>query len=109
LFRKVDGHRRVELANIRDDCLKPGKDQLLRLYDSLTPRGADVRPQDLTRYVKSERFGVTGKVVRTERPRSSVRILRDRWDVPHLYGRTRPDVEFGAGYEVGTFAGHRPR
>jgi acyl-homoserine lactone acylase PvdQ len=41
---------------------------------------------------------VTGKVVRTERPRPGLRILRDRWDVPHGYGRTRADVEFGAGY-----------
>jgi acyl-homoserine lactone acylase PvdQ len=57
-----------------------------------------VRPADLTRYFKPERFGVTGRVVRTERPRPGVRILRDRWDVPHVYGRTRADVEFGAGY-----------
>src|SRR5262249_60204641 len=37
-------------------------------------------------------------VVRVERPRAGVRILRDRWDVPHVYGKTRADVEFGAGY-----------
>jgi len=81
------------------DLLFPptAKDQL-RLYDGLTPRRGNVRPADLTRYFKSERFGVNGKVVRTERPRAGVRILRDRWDVPHVYGRTRADVEFGAGY-----------
>jgi hypothetical protein len=70
----------------------------LKLYDGLTPRGGDVRAADLTRYFKPERFGVSGKVVRTERPRPGLRILRDRWDVPHVYGRTRTDVEFGAGY-----------
>ncbi|MGZ8793384.1 MAG: penicillin acylase family protein [Gaiellaceae bacterium] len=70
----------------------------LRLYDGLTPRGGNVRPGDLTRYFKPERFGVSGKVVRTERPRPGLRILRDRWDVPHVYARTRADVEFGAGY-----------
>src|SRR5213592_4051329 len=42
--------------------------------------------------------GVTAKVVRIERPRAGLRILRDRWDVPHVYGRTRADVEFGAGW-----------
>src|SRR5213592_2518763 len=42
--------------------------------------------------------GVTAKVVRIERPRPGLRILRDRWDVPHVYGRTRADVEFGTGY-----------
>src|SRR5207302_20048 len=57
-----------------------------------------VTARDLTRYFKSERFGVTGKVVRVERPRAGLRILRDRWDVPHVYGRTRAAVEFGAGY-----------
>src|SRR3989454_1479278 len=70
----------------------------LKLYDGLTPRAGDVRASDLTRYFKPERFGVSGKVVRTERPRPGLRILRDRWDVPHIYGRTRADVEFGAGY-----------
>jgi acyl-homoserine lactone acylase PvdQ len=40
-------------------------------------------------------------VVRVERPRAGLRILRDRWAVPHVYGRTRADVEFGAGYATG--------
>jgi len=31
-------------------------------------------------------------------PRRGLRILRDRWDVPHAHGKTRADVEFGAGY-----------
>jgi acyl-homoserine lactone acylase PvdQ len=81
------------------DLLFPptAKDQL-RLYDGLTPLGGNVKAADLSRYFKPERFGVSGKVVRTERPRAGVRILRDRWDVPHVYGRTRADVEFGAGY-----------
>ncbi|HEY6067965.1 MAG TPA: penicillin acylase family protein [Gaiellaceae bacterium] len=76
----------------------PTASDQLRLYDGLTPLFDRVRPADLGRYFKPEGFGVTGKVVRTERPRSGLRILRDRWDVPHVYGRTRADVEFGAGY-----------
>jgi hypothetical protein len=102
------GATRIDYAGVALNVLPPGQsgdllvpptatDQL-PLYDGLTPRGANVRPADLTRYFKSERFGVTGKVVRVERPRGGVRILRDRWDVPHVYGRTRADVEFGAGY-----------
>jgi acyl-homoserine lactone acylase PvdQ len=81
------------------DLLFPpnAKDQL-RLYDGLTPLGGNVKASDLTRYFKSERLGVAGKVVRAEVPRAGVKILRDRWDVPHVYGRTRADVEFGAGY-----------
>ena len=76
----------------------PAASDQLRLYDGLTPRGSNVKPADLARYFKPERFGVAGKVVRAERPRAGVKILRDRWDVPHVYGRTRADVEFGAGY-----------
>src|SRR5207237_1612374 len=33
-----------------------------------------------------------------ERPRAGVRIRRDRWDVPHVYGATRANTEFGAGW-----------
>ncbi len=102
------GARSTDYAAVALNVLPPGQsgdllfpptatDQL-RLYDGLTPRGNNVRPADLTRYFKPERFGVSGKVVRTERPRPGLRILRDRWDVPHVYGRTRADVEFGAGY-----------
>jgi len=102
------GAARLDYAAVALNVLPPGQsgdllfpptasDQL-RLYDGLTPRAGNVRPSDLTRYFKSERFGVTGKVVRTERPRPGLRILRDRWGVPHVYGRTRADVEFGAGY-----------
>ena len=76
----------------------PTASDQLKLYDGLTPLRGNVRAADLTRSFKPERFGVSGKVVRTERPRPGLRILRDRWDVPHVYGRTRADVEFGAGY-----------
>jgi acyl-homoserine lactone acylase PvdQ len=102
------GAAKVDYAATALNVLPPGqsgdllfpptaKDQL-RLYDGLTPRTASVRASDLTRYFKSERFGVTGKVVRTERPRAGVRILRDRWGVPHVDARRRADLEFGAGY-----------
>src|SRR5689334_15393387 len=108
LIPAAAGAPRLDYAAVALNVLPPGesgdllfpptaRDQLA-LYDGLTPLGGNVRPTDLKRYFKSERFGVTGKVVRTERPRAGVRILRDRWDVPHVYGRTRGDVEFGAGY-----------
>src|ERR671933_1088087 len=58
-----------------------------------------VRPGDLSRTFKPEQFGLGGqKPARAERPRRGLRILRDGWDVPHVYGRTRADVEFGAGW-----------
>jgi acyl-homoserine lactone acylase PvdQ len=79
--------------------LGPHATDQLRLYDRLTPMFGTVRPGDLARTFKPERLGLGGqKPTRVERPRRGIRILRDGWDVPHVYGRTRADVEFGAGW-----------
>ena len=70
-----------------------------RLYDALTPLGAHVTTADLSRYYLSEKFGVTGPVVRREQTgRAGLKILRDRNDIAHIYGRTRDDVMFGSGW-----------
>jgi acyl-homoserine lactone acylase PvdQ len=69
------------------------------LYDALTPLQGNVTPADLNRFYLSEKFGVHGPVVRTENTgRPGLRILRDRNDIPHIYGRTRDDVMFGSGW-----------
>jgi acyl-homoserine lactone acylase PvdQ len=71
----------------------------LRLYDGLTPLLGSVSARDLRRYFKPERFGLAGgRARRVEQPLRGLRILRDRWDVPHVYGRTRAKLEFGAGW-----------
>ncbi|HET8651899.1 MAG TPA: penicillin acylase family protein [Gaiellaceae bacterium] len=71
----------------------------LRLYDALTPRGANVTARDLRRYFKPAWFGLRGtRAVRTVRPRRGVTIVRDAWGVPHIEGRTEQDVAFGAGW-----------
>jgi acyl-homoserine lactone acylase PvdQ len=99
---------RLDFAGVALNVLPPGQagdlgvgrhstDQIA-LYDGLTPLGADVSDADLRRYFKSARFGVAGRAERVQRPRAGVRIVRDRWGVPHVYGRTRADVEFGAGW-----------
>jgi len=103
-----DAARRIDFARVALNVLPPGQagdlgvsrhsvDQIA-LYDGLTPLGANVTQRDLTRYFKSARFGVEGRPEGTVRPRAGVRIVRDRWSVPHVYGRTRADVEFGAGW-----------
>src|SRR5271168_1790113 len=68
------------------------------LYDALTPLRGNVTSADLSRDYLSERLGVQGPVARIERPRPGVVILRDSHDIPHVYGKTRADVMFGAGY-----------
>ncbi len=70
-----------------------------RLYDELTPLRGHVTAADLSRLYLSEKFGVTGPVVRREQTgRSGLQILRDNHDIPHIYGRTRDDVMFGSGW-----------
>jgi acyl-homoserine lactone acylase PvdQ len=76
----------------------PNSTDQLALYDGLTPLRGRVTNADLRRFYKSARFGTDGRAVRTVRPRAGVTIVRDRWGVPHVTGRTRPDVAFGAGW-----------
>jgi Penicillin amidase len=84
---------------------KHSADQL-PLYDGLTPLYDQVKASDIPKYFKSERFGVIDKPERTERPRKGLKVVRDSWGVPHIYGKTRDDVEFGAGWV--TARGRRP-
>src|SRR5215210_897764 len=78
----------------------PGADSQAKLYDSLTPRFDQVTAADLDRSFKSERFGVgpdgPAKVERT--PRRGVRLVRDRFNVPHITGRKRDDVTWAMGW-----------
>lgn len=70
-----------------------------KLYDALTPLRGNVTTADLSRLYLSEKFGVTGPVVRREQTgRPGLQILRDSHDIPHIYGRTRDDVMFGSGW-----------
>ncbi len=77
-------------------------DQQARMYDGLTPLFRDVRPHDLTRYFKSEKLGIKGqgKMRRERVPHRGVRLFRDRFNVPHIYGKTNDDVTWAAGWTV---------
>ena len=98
---------RIDFAATAMNVLPPGQSGSLafpptatdqaKLYDALTARFREV-DGGYTKYFKPERFGLTGKAARIEHPRTGVTIVRDRWDVPHVYGTTRANVEFGAGY-----------
>ncbi len=68
------------------------------LYDKLTPLGGNVTAQNLEEDFLSEKFGVTGPVVREEHPEPGLVIKRDKNDIPHVYGQTRDEVMFGSGY-----------
>jgi acyl-homoserine lactone acylase PvdQ len=77
----------------------PNSTDQLALYDGLTPLWNAVSSSNLHKYFKPETFGLTGKAQRTEDVgRPGLKIVRDKWDVPHVTGKTRADVMFGAGY-----------
>src|SRR4051795_8878599 len=67
----------------------PGADTQAKMYDALTPLFDQVTPADLTATFKSERFGAADSCpCRSESvPRKGLRIVRDRFDVPHITGR----------------------
>ena len=68
------------------------------MYDALTPLFDDVDNGDLFSLFKSEKLSTKGQgPLKTERPRKGVRIVRDAFNVPHIYGKTNDAVTFGAG------------
>jgi acyl-homoserine lactone acylase PvdQ len=75
----------------------PNSTDQISLYDGLTPLQGNVGPGAIARYFKSAAFDMPrgGKTVR---PRRGLRIRRDRYGVPHVHGRTRALVMFGAGW-----------
>ena len=69
------------------------------LYTGLVGAAPALKPRDLKKYFKPEGFGIApGDVVSESTPRPGVRIARDGFNVPHVFGDTRADTMFGAGY-----------
>ncbi len=100
---------RHDYALVARDILPPGNyggidinrhssDQAV-LYDALTPLFDKVNAKDVAKDFKAEPLW-TGKekAVRSEHPGRGVRILRDSFDVPHVFGKTETDVFYGTGF-----------
>ena len=70
------------------------------LYENLVYGLAGLTEADIRTYYKDATFGVpAGEVESTIEPRPGVTIVRDNaYGVPHIYGDTRADTMFGAGY-----------
>jgi len=76
-------------------------DRQAEMYDALTPLFDDVGRGHLFSLFKSEKLGTKGQgPLKTTRPRKGVRIVRDAFNVPHIYGKTDDDVTYGAGYAL---------
>jgi acyl-homoserine lactone acylase PvdQ len=78
----------------------PQADQQAKMYDALTPLFDKVTNADLQRDFKSERLGTKGQCpcAGEKVPRSGVTVVRDRYHVPHITGKTVDDVTWGAGW-----------
>src|SRR3954467_2702618 len=70
------------------------------LYVDIMPRASSLTASDLDVFYKPTDFGsMPGGAGTTETPRPGVQIFRDaKFSMAHVYGNTRDDVMFGAGY-----------
>src|SRR3569833_621011 len=77
-----------------------GAETQAQMYDGLTPLFNHVTAGDLTKYFKPETFGTAGQCpCRTERvPHPGIKIVRDRFNVPHITGRNKLDLDWAAGW-----------
>lgn len=79
----------------------PNSHDQLALYDGLTPKLDNVTAADLDTFYKPAGLGIGSETpARIENPpgHPGVTIKRDSFDVPHIDGKTRDDVMFGAGW-----------
>ena len=84
-----------------DVPVPPNADSQAKLYDGLTPLFNHVTTKDLFKYFKSERLTDKGQGhLGTERPIKGVRIVRDRYNVPHIFAATRDLLTWAEGWVV---------
>jgi acyl-homoserine lactone acylase PvdQ len=72
------------------------------MYDSLTSELGDVSAADLRRTFKPNVFGTRGqRPTRVEKTSNArVRIVVDKWGVPHITAKNRGDVLYGVGWMI---------
>ena len=73
------------------------------MYNALSPKLGNVTAGDLASTFKPNVFGTRGQgpthVEQT--PNDNVRIVVDKWGVPHITAKRRKDVMYGAGWMMG--------
>ena len=100
----------TDYANIALDIVPSGEygsfpapanaEQQADMYDALTPLTNNVSESQLTQFFKPMGLGndTAGSSTVEQVPNSGVTIVRDQYDVPHIFGVTRDDVTWGAGW-----------
>ena len=70
----------------------------LPLYSRLTPLRGQVTEADIDKNFLPENFRPIGTAREEETGRPGLRLIYDAFGIPHVYGDTRADVAFGAGW-----------
>lgn len=69
------------------------------MFENLLYDGPSLTPADLDSDFKADPNGIgTAGTVSTESPEAGVTVVRDSYNVPHVYATTHAGVMFGAGY-----------
>jgi len=70
----------------------------LPLYSGLTPLRDNVTDADIQHFFLPEDFQPIGQTHEEQTGRPGLRLIYDSYGIPHVYGQTRADVAFGAGW-----------
>ena len=94
------GHRSLHPAarQLRRTALTTNSTDQLPLYSGLTPLRDNVTRDDINRLFLPENFQPIGPTHEEQTGRPGLRLIYDSYGIPHVYGQTRADVAFGAGW-----------
>jgi acyl-homoserine lactone acylase PvdQ len=70
----------------------------LPLYDALTPLRDNISTADINNLYLPENFKPIGATHAENTGRPGLKLIYDSYGIPHVYGKTRADVAFGAGW-----------
>ncbi len=76
----------------------PNSTDQLPLYDALTPLRGNVTMADIDKNFLNENFTPIGATHTENTGRPGLRLVYDAYGVPHVYGKTRADMAYGAGW-----------
>ncbi len=70
----------------------------LPLYDGLTPLRDNITDADIDSHYLPEDFTPIGTTHEEVTGRAGLRLIYDQYGIPHIYGDTKEDLAFGAGW-----------
>jgi acyl-homoserine lactone acylase PvdQ len=78
----------------------PNANDQAKLYNALTPLFGHVTAKEIDKDFIPMTLGadIVGPSTQEDVPRVGVTIFRDKYNIPHVIGRTRDDVTWGAGW-----------